>query len=234
LSQHSDMKLPQGRVLGAIEDPLQKNSLQSLLTFVGVIEITTGTGKGYILADRGNIFAACFRDDSGTFQGKAALTRLKEQGSTRDGSLLFTLRSYTDQEFAEAHDVLSAAGMQISHPQDRTASTVQNILDQEKLSRLLSLPGVIAVSIFFEGFAVQSMGKADFDQVAAMAEDLLRAGKKIAHDLKIGDLQQVLLETGEKKCIIAPYQDLFICTIARNDANLGLIRLELKNLTKGD
>jgi predicted regulator of Ras-like GTPase activity (Roadblock/LC7/MglB family) len=228
------MKLPQGRVVGAIEDPLQKNSLQNLLTFVGVIEISTGTGKGYILADRGNIFAACFRDESGIFQGRDALARLKEQGSSRDSSLLFTLRSYTDKEFSEANDAFGAAGMLISHPQDRTASTVKNILDHEKLARLLEQPGVIAVSIFFEGFAVQSMGEADFEQVAAVAEDLLRSSKKIAHDLKIGDLEQVFLETGEKKCIIAPYQDLFICIIARNDANLGLIRLALKNLTKGE
>jgi predicted regulator of Ras-like GTPase activity (Roadblock/LC7/MglB family) len=226
------MKLPRGTVLGAIEDPLQKNSLQNLLTFVGVIKISTGTGKGYILADRGNIFAACYRDDSGIFQGREALTRLKEQGSNRDRSLFFTLRSYNDQEFAEANDAFNSEGMQISHPQDRTASTVKNILDQDKLARLLEQPGVIAVSIFFEGFAVQSMGEADFDQVAAIAEDLLRASTKIAHDLKIGKLEQVLLEAGERKCIIAPYQDLFICLIARNDANLGLIRLTLKNLTK--
>lgn len=227
------MKLPQGRVLGAIEDPLQKNSLQNLLTFVGVIEISMETGKGYILADRGNIFAACFRDDSGIFQGKEALARLKEQGSNRDRNLLFTLRAYTDNEFAEANEAFVNAGMQISHPQDRTASTVKNIIDRDKLARLLEQPGVIAVSIFFEGFAVQSMGDADFDQVAAVAEDLLRASRKIADDLRIGELDQVLLETGENKCIIAPYQDLYICLITRNDANLGLIRLALRNLTKG-
>jgi predicted regulator of Ras-like GTPase activity (Roadblock/LC7/MglB family) len=227
------MKLPQGRVLGAIEDPLQKNSLQNLLTFVGVIEISMGTGKGYILADSGNIFAACFRDDSGIFKGREALAHLKERGSNRDRNLLFTLRSYDAEEFTEANGAFSNAGMQISHPQDRTASTVKNILDRDKLSNLIGQPGVIAVSIFFEGFAVQSIGEADFEQVAAVAEDLLRASKKIAHDLKIGELDQVLLETGENKCIIAPYQDLYICLISRNDANLGLIRLALKNLTKG-
>ncbi|HMK16342.1 MAG TPA: hypothetical protein VK450_05415, partial [Methanomicrobiales archaeon] len=53
------------------------------------------------------------------------------------------------------------------------------LIDEKMIQKILRQPGVIAVSTFFEGFAVQSAGRADFEQVAANAEDLFRAGKKI-------------------------------------------------------
>jgi len=74
------------------------------------------------------------------------------------------------------------------------------------------------------------MGSEDFEQVAAVAEDFLRAGEKMAGDMKIGALGQIILEAGERKCIIVPYGDLFLCLFTRADANLGLIRLALRNL----
>jgi predicted regulator of Ras-like GTPase activity (Roadblock/LC7/MglB family) len=89
---------------------------------------------------------------------------------------------------------------------------------------------VVAVSAFFEGFPVQSFGNADFEQVAAMAEDLLRAGKKMVSNMHIGLLEQMLLETAEGKFIIAPFKDLFVCLYTTPDANLGLIRLALRSL----
>ena len=91
-------------------------------------------------------------------------------------------------------------------------------------------PGVIAVSAFSEGFSVQSLGEADFDQVAAMAEDLLRAGIKIAGDMKIGLIDQIILETDSGKIIIAPYGDLYLCVFTGPDVNLGLIRVVLKSI----
>ena len=71
--------------------------------------------------------------------------------------------------------------------QDETnIPAIPDLLDESILRKVLVQPGVIAVSAFSEGFSVQSLGEADFDQVAAMAEDLLRAGIKIAGDMKIG------------------------------------------------
>jgi predicted regulator of Ras-like GTPase activity (Roadblock/LC7/MglB family) len=66
--------------------------------------------------------------------------------------------------------------------------------------------------------------------VAASAEDLMRAGTKIAGDLKIGALDQMILETDENKFIIAPCGDLYICVFTTADAHLGLIRVVLKNI----
>ncbi|MDD1720102.1 MAG: roadblock/LC7 domain-containing protein [Methanoregulaceae archaeon] len=103
-------------------------------------------------------------------------------------------------------------------------------LDIRTLEKILDLPGVIAVSAFFEGFAVQSLGTADFDMVAAMAEDLLRAGMKTASNMKIGLFNQIILETSAGKFIIAPYGDLFLCIYTGVDANLGLIRVSLKSI----
>ena len=95
------------------------------------------------------------------------------------------------------------------------------ILDESKLQKILSQPGVIAVSAFFEGFPVQSMGDADFEHVAASAEDFMRAGVKIAEDMKAGPLEQMILETAENKFIIAPCGDLFLCVFTTADTQLG-------------
>jgi predicted regulator of Ras-like GTPase activity (Roadblock/LC7/MglB family) len=103
-------------------------------------------------------------------------------------------------------------------------------IDESMIQRILKQPGVIAVSTFFDGFAVQSAGRADFEQVAANAEDLFRAGKKIAREIDIGPLNQIILETGKGKLIIAPYGDLNVCIFTKPDANLGLIRVAIKSM----
>lgn len=104
------------------------------------------------------------------------------------------------------------------------------LLDERTIQKILKQPGVIAVSTFFEGFAVQSAGRADFEQVAANAEDLFRAGKKIAREIDIGPLNQIILETGRGKLIIAPYGDLNVCIFTEAEANLGLIRVAIKSM----
>ena len=73
-------------------------------------------------------------------------------------------------------------------------------------------------------------GDGDFEHVAAIAEDLLRAGAKISDDLEIGILEQIILETPEGKCILAPFGDLFLVALTETDANLGLIRLAIKGV----
>ncbi|MDD1654842.1 MAG: roadblock/LC7 domain-containing protein, partial [Methanomicrobiales archaeon] len=75
-----------------------------------------------------------------------------------------------------------------------------------------------------------SVGKADFDQVAANAEDLLRAGTKIASDIHIGGLHQIILESAGGKLIISPFGDLNLCVFTDADANLGLIRVAIRSL----
>jgi predicted regulator of Ras-like GTPase activity (Roadblock/LC7/MglB family) len=104
------------------------------------------------------------------------------------------------------------------------------LLDDKKIDKIMRQPGVLAVSVFQEGFAVQSVGQADFDQVAANAEDLLRVGTKIASDIRIGSLHQIILESEGGKLIISPYGDLNLCVFTDADANLGLIRVAIRSL----
>lgn len=98
--------------------------------------------------------------------------------------------------------------------------------------KIQNQPGVIAVSAFYEGFPVQSVGRGDFEHVAASAEDFFRAGTKIACDMGIGSVDQLILETSDNKCIIAPCGDLSLCILTTADAQLGLIRVVLKSIQK--
>ena len=66
--------------------------------------------------------------------------------------------------------------------------------------------------------------------MAASAEDFMRAGTKIAEEMNIGRLDQMILETAENKFIIAPCGDLFLCVFTTADAQLGLIRVVLKSI----
>jgi predicted regulator of Ras-like GTPase activity (Roadblock/LC7/MglB family) len=111
-----------------------------------------------------------------------------------------------------------------------SVAKVSHLLEDDRLLCILKQPGVLAVLAFFEGFPVKSMGSGDFEQFAAVAQDFLRAGEKLAGDMKMGGLGQITLEAGERKCIVVPYGDLFLCLLTRADANLGLIRLAIRNL----
>jgi predicted regulator of Ras-like GTPase activity (Roadblock/LC7/MglB family) len=98
------------------------------------------------------------------------------------------------------------------------------------LERIRRQPGVLAVLAFHEGFAVKFTGSGDFEKVAAVAEDFLRSGQKIISDMNMGGLDQITLEAGDKKCIVAPYGDLCLCLITTGDVNLGLIRIMIRLL----
>ena len=107
---------------------------------------------------------------------------------------------------------------------------VSHLLDDKRLLGIQKQPGVLAVVAFYEGFPVKFMGSGDFEQVAALVEDFLRAGERLAADMKMGSFRQVILETGKRKCIITPYGDLYLCLLTKADTNLGLIRLAIRNL----
>jgi predicted regulator of Ras-like GTPase activity (Roadblock/LC7/MglB family) len=105
-----------------------------------------------------------------------------------------------------------------------------NILENSYFEIIRRQPGVLAVLAFYEGFAVKTIGSGDFEKVAAIAEDFLRSGQKIISDMNMGGLDQITLEAGDKKCIVAPYGDLCICLITTGDVNLGLIRIMIRLL----
>ena len=251
------MEFPAGSDGGIISNPQDEGFIRDLMTFVGAIEIETGAGHGFILTENGKLISAYFRSDEGVFRGKEALTHMTLDSDVNDNQT-FSLRRYDAREFSQAvgisrdeHLLLSGSGPASqaavqSVPQpgpepEAPAVTVNpepaspvppEYLDEVRLRKILIQPGVIAVSAFFEGFPVQSFGDADFEHVAASAEDFMRAGMKITQEMKTGNLDQLILETAHNKFIIAPCGDLYLCIFTTSEAQLGLIRVVLKSIQK--
>ena len=225
------MKLPAGTDCGVIANPQEEGANQQLMEFRGAVEIDTQLGQGFLLTNHGDLIAAYFKDMSGSFKGKSALVHMSSVQSDEAGyQQTFRLRSYSEDEFQKSVEVCDNEGLMLAEHKKRTSAQIPHLLDETKLKKILTLPGVIAISAFFEGFSVQSLGKADFEHVAALSEDLLRAGVKITRELEIGELDQLILETATNKIIIAPCDDLFLCVFTQNVAQLGLVRVAIKNL----
>ncbi len=244
------MKLPAGTDGGTITNPRDEKFFDELAAFRGAVEIRTPSGTGFILVDDGRLQAAMFRTAEESYKGGSALSVMTTADSADEGAVqTFHLRRYNDVEFERALEISRDAGLLITEeitPESaagpaaeradepsapaRQPSAQKTELDQSTLKKIMSQPGVIAVSAFFEGFPVQSLGDADFEHVAASAEDFMRAGVKIAEDMHAGPLEQMILETAENKFIIAPCGDLFLCVFTTADTQLGLIRVVLKSI----
>ena len=232
------MKLPAGTDGGTITNPQEEGLIQYLMDFRGAIEITTPSGHGFIITEKGKLIAAYFRNREGASRGKPALSHMiSESTPASDAPQSFHLRKYSETELIQALDVAREENLMIAdagQPEPPKSPVLPDqfpqLLDEAKLKKIVSQPGVIAASAFFEGFPVQSIGDADFEHVAALAEDLTRAGTKIAHEMNLGSLDQLILETAGNKFIIAPCGDLYLCVFTTADAQLGMIRVILKNI----
>jgi predicted regulator of Ras-like GTPase activity (Roadblock/LC7/MglB family) len=224
---------PQGTDIGILKDPLHDESIRFILTFTGMIQMNEPDGTGGIISKNGRMIAAYFEGRDGVLRGRAAIDYMNRitSGIRGEGPEL-RLTRYNPEEFQEALSVGADGGMLLSEEDRVNITAMPSMLNEEKLKNILRQPGVIAVSAFFEGFSVQSFGNADFEQVAAIAEDLLRAGMKMIANMDIGRLEQMLLETDAGKFIIAPYGDLYLCLYTQPDANLGLLRLALHGLSQ--
>jgi predicted regulator of Ras-like GTPase activity (Roadblock/LC7/MglB family) len=234
------MKLPAGTDGGTITNPQEEGLIPYLMAFRGAIEIETGSGHGFILTEKGKLKAAYFKSGENTSRGKEALSYLMADSPETGLKQTFNLRKYSNDEFNRALSIANDENLLLSVPPQKPVVQPESdpnpdpampvLLDEKNLRKIASQPGVIAVSAFFEGFPVQSMGDADFEHVAALAEDLMRAGARIAQEMKVGNLDQLILETAENKFIIAPCGDLFLCVFTTSDAQLGLIRVVLKSI----
>jgi predicted regulator of Ras-like GTPase activity (Roadblock/LC7/MglB family) len=191
---------------------------------IGVLYVVGNPGEGFLLIDKGKFVASLFHTSTSEMKGNAAYELM-----VGEQALDFEMRKYTPEEFSEARETCAKEGLLIAY--DENGKLLRKVTSGEwNLDKIKRQPGVLAVSAFHEGFAVQSTGNADFEQVAAVAEDLLRTGKKIAGDLAIEPLNQLILETPHGKFIIAPYGDINICIFTEADANLGLIRMAIRNI----
>jgi predicted regulator of Ras-like GTPase activity (Roadblock/LC7/MglB family) len=241
------MKLPAGTEGGTMTNPMDEKFFDDLKAFHGAVEIRTPTGTGFILNDNGRVLAAMFHTATNSYLGGSALSFMTMDSGNRGTVQTFHLRKYNDQEFTRALEICRESRLLIVSEETPSppaapilAKSLEIVrenmgrspiyLDESTLKKILSQPGVIAVSAFFEGFPVQSLGDADFEHVAASAEDFMRAGVKIAQDMNAGPLEQMILETAENKFIIAPCGDLFLCIFTTADTRLGLIRVVLKSI----
>jgi predicted regulator of Ras-like GTPase activity (Roadblock/LC7/MglB family) len=241
------MRLPAGTVEGTFTNPQKEGLLRYLMSFRGLVEIESPSGHGFILTDSGKIAGAYFNNNNQFFRGNSALVHMPiDPTASWESPQTFNVRKYTEPEYSRAVQISLEEGLLTNGTQSITANSglcldideepdlpdrvLPELLDETKLQKIKSLTGVIAVAAFFEGFPLQWTGDADFEHVAASAEDLMRAGSKIAKDLKIGSLDQLILETDENKFIIAPCGDLFLCVFTTAEAHLGLIRVVIKNI----
>ncbi|HUU75040.1 MAG TPA: roadblock/LC7 domain-containing protein [Methanoregulaceae archaeon] len=232
------MTLPPGKYSGIVRDPFDPSALSMKGTFTGLLEVKSSDEKGFILSRNGKFIAAFYRNPSGLFKGNAALVQLesyrnKKSGGIDDSESGFLMRAYTEQEYQQSLELCQEKGLIIVKEEKIQISEVMDNLDELDLNNLQNLPGVVAVLVFFEGFMVNYFGDVNFEQVAAIAEDFFRAGKKISADLDMGELTQILLESENRKCIITPYGDLNLCVVATSDANLGMIRLAISRIKMG-
>ena len=241
------MKLPAGTDGGTITNPQDEKFFDDLADFRGAVEVRVSSGIGFILVDEGRLQAAMFRTATDSYQGQSALSRITKDFDESGAVQKLHLRRYSDAEFARALAICRDSQLLVVDEENpppapaptlvksaekarETAGGSPEHLDESKLKKILIQPGVIAVSAFFEGFPVQSMGDADFEHVAASAEDFMRAGVKIAQDMNAGPFEQMILETAENKFIIAPCGDLFLCVFTTAETQLGLIRVILKSV----
>jgi predicted regulator of Ras-like GTPase activity (Roadblock/LC7/MglB family) len=220
--------LPAGKRVASMKVSLEK-LFNFSPNFTGCIVIENKGAKGFVLAESGTSFAAAYAAGDLRLSGQAAYETLMKKDS-----LTCVLKEYTEDELDEAKiTVRESFSFDISDVQEESGSSERSfddILSQETLENVLKQPGVKAVSLFFEGFALHSAGDADFEQVAALSEDLVRSANQITADLDMDSATQVILETPQGKLIISPVGDLFICVVAKNDSQLGLIRLVIQTL----
>jgi len=234
------MKFPAGTDKGVVADPRNAAFIQELERFRGACQIETGSGSGFILIDCGRTAAAYFRAGEQVFFGNAALLFIRVPPPEGMNFLELRVREYDDAEYSLAIQIAKYEHLICTPPEREetikerdlpvTSGTSPTLINEETLQKLMSIPGVIAVSAFFEGFPVQSVGDADFELVAVSAEDFMRAGTKIAHEMGVGDPRQLILETATCKFIIAPCGDLYLCIFTTADAQLGLIRVVLTGI----
>lgn len=227
------MILPDGKTFGSMTAPLSE-VLPFTEAFHAIVRVRIDDGEGFVLSEEGNAVAALYHQGEEEAKGDDALARLLAMSS-----LPCELGRYGNDEYALALEKCRGAGCLIGHEGPDEDTTVPGSvvsepstpeLKEDSLRLILSQPGVIAVSAFYEGFAVQSVGATDFDRIAAISEDLLRAGLKIAGDMEMGCLDEIILEAPGGKLIIAPFGDLSLCVLTAANANLGLVRVALRSI----
>ena len=235
------MNLPEGRPVtestATVADLLKQYGQQ----FKGCIYVSRpeqGPGsEGFILIDDGTVLAAALANQGINLYQLDALYRMMALDHVRTEVVAMT----GDEIGAAIREVpeaaISAAAGRLQSPAAPIATTTvakEKAEHDTLLALIMSLPGVIAAAFVADGLPVFQQGDADFEHIAAATEDMVRTGGRIAGELQLGGAEQIIIETPGYKVIIAPVSDMFLCVLTRCDANLGLIRLNIRNMQAED
>jgi len=106
---------------------------------------------------------------------------------------------------------------------------------QKTLNRLCQAPGVTGSFIVGgDGMIVATnvSSQIDEEEVGALASSIVNTVVKASAHLNQGALRSVVLETETGRLFFSPSKVGYLVTVASNDANLGMLRLEMNSAVR--
>jgi predicted regulator of Ras-like GTPase activity (Roadblock/LC7/MglB family) len=229
------LKIPDGSFVAETDRPLPEVLKNYGHDFRGCIRVKKGensrSSEGFILMEDGNVLASAFATLGITLYQMNALDRMMSLKGVR-----LKVYSYSEEEKSKVFDTYPDSV--IGDLPQKTEALEEALAAPEPvrisydvlLSTVTQLPGVIAAALVLDGLPIYQQGQhVDFEHIAVATEDMIRSGSKIATELQLGSAEQIILETSSNKVVIAPINDMFLCVLTAADANLGLVRLSIKN-----
>lgn len=229
------MKIPDGSFVAETDKRLPEVLKDYGHDFRGCIRVEKGENsrpsQGFILMEDGNVLASAFATLGITLYQMNALDRMM---SLKDARL--KIYSYSEEEKSMVFDtypdsVIGDLPQKTDVIEEAPAAPEPSRISYDVLlSTVTQLPGVMAAAMVLDGLPIYQQGQhVDFEHIAVATEDMVRSGTKIATELQLGSAEQIILETPSNKVVIAPINDMFLCVLTAAEANLGLIRLSIKN-----
>ncbi len=225
------MNLPDGRPVAestATVSDLLKDYGQQFKGCAYIYRHEQGPGSaGYILLDNGTVLAASLSSQGINLNQLDALHRMMTLVDVR--SKIVELSDDEIQTILRENPEAAINAVR-GAPKKPVPTVAKEKAEYDSiLSLLTSLPGVVAAALVADGLPVFQHGDADFEHIAAATEDMVRIGSRITGELQLGATDEIILETPGYKAIIAPVSDMFLCVLTKGEANLGLIRLNIRN-----
>jgi predicted regulator of Ras-like GTPase activity (Roadblock/LC7/MglB family) len=229
------LKIPDGSFVAETDGPLPEVLKDYGHDFRGCIRVEKGensrSSQGFILMEDGNVLASAFATLGITLYQMNALDRMMSLKGAR-----LKIYSYSEEEKSVVFDtypdsVIGDLPQKTEVIEEAPAAPEPSRISYDVLlATVTQLPGVMAAALVLDGLPIYQLGRhVDFEHIAVATEDMVRSGTKIATELQLGSTEQIILETPSNKVVIAPFNDMFLCVLTAAEANLGLIRLSIKN-----
>jgi predicted regulator of Ras-like GTPase activity (Roadblock/LC7/MglB family) len=228
------VKLPEGSFVAETVKPIADALKDYGHDFRGCIRVRYGENgrhsEGFILIDDGSVLASAFSTMGITLYQVNALDRMMSLKDVR-----LKIYSFSEDDKSQVFSLYPDAVIGDLPPQEGAEALVETAAPERisyevLLSTVIQLPGVLAAAMAADGLPIYQQGQhVDFEHIAVATEDMVRSGTKIATELQLGTVEEIILETPSNKVVIAPINDMFLCVLTSADANLGLVRLSIRN-----